>query len=154
MDDLFEPLTPANPAAVARKCSHPRASRSNNPVTHESSCLRCGHVFDPERMRRGRSARSRGQRIQRERITRLGGENIAGNKPGHDGRGLAFEFESKSGGFFSERVWRVLSAIPTTADTTAVLIVSEAPGGAVGRRARSYVVVDYDAWLDLHGEVR
>ena len=80
---------------------------------------------------------------------------MPGNKPNHDGIGLAFSYESKSGkagSVFSERYWSWLKGIPVTAAQTAILVVTEA--GAVGRRARGYVVVDYDDWRDLHGELR
>jgi hypothetical protein len=113
-------------------------------------CARCGAIRDEGKARTGRNNAKRGKRIQRERIVGLGGQNLPGNKPGHDGIGLAFSYESKSGGFFSERVWRVLQAIPRLGDQSAVLIVTDTPGP--GRRARSYVVVEYDEWRALHGE--
>jgi hypothetical protein len=49
-----------------------------------------------------------------------------------------------------ERTWRVLRAIPATAQQTRVLIVTSADGR--GHKARSYVVVEYDEWRALHGE--
>lgn len=114
-------------------------------------CNACGHVTTRERMLLGRRARKRGQAVQRERIVGLGGRNLAGNNPNWDGQSEMFSYESKSGGTFSERVWRYLSGIPRQGQQTGVLIVSDAPGP--GRRRRSYVVVEYGEWKMLHGEL-
>lgn len=113
-------------------------------------CKFCPAIRDETRARRGRTARKRGNAIQRQRITALGGRNLAGNNPNLDGLGLAFRYESKSGGAFSDRYWRWLAGIPVEAGQTPVLIVTEAPGP--GHRARSYVVVPFDEWRLLHGE--
>jgi len=156
-DDLFEPLTPANPAAARGKCRHPRPLRLfRHPLTNlplaagTSLCGSCFTVIDGRVARRGRNNAKRGKAIQRQRIIALGGQNLPGNKPGHDGIGLAFSYESKAGGAFSERYWRWLRGIPATAQQTAVLIVTSADGS--GPKARSYVVVEYDDWRDLHQE--
>jgi hypothetical protein len=131
------------------KCRHPRDKRML--IDDGVGCGACGHIFDPLRQAVGRRNAKRGKRIQRERVVGLGGQNLPGNKPGHDGLGLAFSYESKSGAAFSERYWRWLSAIPVRADQMAVLLVTNAPGP--GHKARSYVVVEYGAWRDLHGEI-
>lgn len=115
-------------------------------------CARCGKARDEAAVSRNRRNAKRGKAIQRKRIEGLGGQNLPGNKPNHDGIGLLFQYESKSGGAFSERLWRWLKGIPLLAGQTGVLIVTETPGP--GRRARSYVVVDYDHWRDLHGETK
>lgn len=131
-----------------KRCRHLREHRT----TAEDggwSC-RCGHSVDGEKVRRGRLSRARGNRIQRERNVGLGLRNLAGNNPNWDGVGEMFASESKSGGAFSVRYWRWLKGIPRNAQQVPVLIVTEAPGP--GRKARSYVVVDYDDWRDLHGE--
>jgi hypothetical protein len=113
-------------------------------------CVSCGVTKDPAVSRRANNNRKRGNRIQRERIVALGGRNLTGNNPNLDGLGAMFAYESKSGGAFSDRIWRWLTGIPKRGNETAVLIVTEAPGP--GRRARSYVVVEYDQWKELHGE--
>ena len=110
----------------------------------------CGAIQDPAASRRGNNNRKRGNAIQRKRITALGGRNLAGNNPNLDGIGQMFGYESKSGGAFSSRYWRWLTDIPVLAGQVQVLIVTEAPGP--GHKARSYVVVGYDDWRDLHGE--
>lgn len=154
-----DPLTLANPAAPAPKCRrHAWASSgeiTSTGVLITSQCVRCGVVRDEVARRRNRNNARRGKRIQHDRIVALGGRNLPGNKQNHDGIGLAFSYESKSGkegGVFSKRYWDWLKGIPVTAAQTAVLLVTEA--GVVGRRARAYVVVDFDDWRDLHQEVR
>jgi hypothetical protein len=113
-------------------------------------CLRCAIIKDEAVSRRSSNNRKRGNRIQRERIVALGGRNLAGNNPNLDGLGAMFAYESKSGGAFSDRYWRWLTGIPKRGNETGVLIVTEAPGP--GRRARSYVVVEFGEWKELHGE--
>ena len=154
-DDLpmhYPDESPANPGAAApKKCRrHDWAvfvEFVNAPVEW---CRRCGKVKDHAVSRRSRNNKNRGLAIQRKRIEGLGGTNLAGNNENLDGIGLAFAYESKSGGAFSERIWRWLTGIPTKGDQTGVLIVTETPGP--GRKARSYVVVEYGQWRDLHGE--
>jgi hypothetical protein len=148
-DDLFAvPADPTRPERPPRKCGRHDWSADEDMVV---TCRRCGKVRDEAVVRTNRNNAKRGKRIQRERIVALGGQNLPGNKPNHDGIGLAFSYESKSGGFFSERVWRVLSGIPTKGDQTAVLIVTATDGP--GHKARAYVVVEFDEWKALHGEV-
>lgn len=113
-------------------------------------CARCKKPYNEAASRRANNNRKRGNRIQRERIVALGGRNLAGNNPNLDGLGAMFAYESKSGGAFSDRYWRWLNGIPKRGNETGVLIVTEAPGP--GRKARSYVVVEYDEWRELHGE--
>jgi hypothetical protein len=113
-------------------------------------CAVCGKPKDLVVSRRSSNNRKRGNRIQRERIVALGGRNLAGNNPNLDGLGAMFAYESKSGGAFSDRYWRWLTGIPKRGNETGVLIVTEAPGP--GRRARSYVVVEFGEWKELHGE--
>lgn len=154
--DLFTP-TPATVNVGTRKCRrHDWVANFNwdggPSSTHIMQCVRCNAVRDEATVRRNRNNAKRGKTIQRKRIEALGGMNLPGNKENHDGIGLAFSYESKSGGAFSERYARWLAGIPKMAGQTGVLIVTETPGP--GRRARSYVVVDYDEWRDLHGELR
>ena len=133
------------PAAFLPQYGH------DSPHHLDHACQRCGKLYDPAVTRRARNNKSRGLAIQRKRIEGLGGTNLAGNNENLDGIGLAFRYESKSGpSAFSERAWKWLMGIPVVGDQTRVLIVTETPGP--GRRARSYVVVEYDEWRALHGE--
>ena len=134
-----------------RKCRHPRWFRT---YADGGWTCTCGHVASPEKVRMGRNNKKRGHRIQKAVVEGLGGENILGNKPGHDGRGSMFSYESKSGkagAVFSEQLWRWNRGIPATADQTRVLIVRES-FPPTGLPARAYVVVEYGDWQDLHRE--
>lgn len=144
LDEMPPPEPDDRPA---RKCAHPRWLRN---YSEGGWTCTCGHIAMAAKVRTGRLSRAKGNRIQRQRIVGLGGKNLAGNRPNHDGVGVMFSYESKAGGFFSERVWRVLRGIPATAQQTRVLLVTDTPGP--GHRARSYVVVEYDEWRELHGE--
>lgn len=151
MDDLFVPLTPPNPAATPKKCARHDWYTYPNDGRIWTACRRCGRVRDDAAAARGRRAAKRGKAIQRQRITALGGRNLAGNNPNLDGLGVKFRYESKSGpSAFSVRYWRWLDGIPAEADQTKVLIVTEKPGP--GRKARSYVVVKFEDWEREHGE--
>lgn len=148
-DDLFEPTTPANPAAVARKCSHPRVYREFR--SDGDVCTRCGHVFDAQHQRRNRTNRSRGNAIEREVAARLGLARVGQYGGADDVRGLAFVGQVKSGAAFPERLWRWLRAVPVNAGQTAIVVVTDAPGP--GHRRRGLVVVDLEDWVSLHGPV-
>src|SRR5690242_15708327 len=111
---------PSEPNAAAPK------PKCRQHVWLDGTCKRCGHVRDEAIARRNRNNAKRGKAIQRKRITALGGQNLPGNKPNHDGLGIAFSYESKSGkagSVFSERYWSWLKGIPVTAAQTAVLLV-------------------------------
>jgi hypothetical protein len=145
-----DPTRPERKPKVCRRHQWDGWVMGDDGVDRRIACIRCGKVKDQTASRRSRNNKNRGLAIQRKRIEGLGGTNLAGNNENLDGIGLAFAYESKSGGSFSERYWRWLSGIPVKGDQTAVLIVTETPGP--GRKARSYVVVEYDDWRDLHGE--
>lgn len=160
MTDLFEPMTPPTVNVTTKRCGRHEWLQEPGWMGHEGywykepgiyTCARCGKVRDESAVARNRANGKRGKAIQRQRITALGGQNLPGNKQNHDGIGTAFSYESKSGpSNFSERYWRWLKAIPVTADQTQVLIVTSADGR--GRKARSYVVLDFDDWRAWHGE--
>jgi len=137
--------SPATPNGAQGK---PRCRRHD---WYANACRRCGVMENPVTVRRGRNNSARGKRIQRQRIEGLGGTNLAGNNPNLDGIGELFRYESKSGGSFPERPWRWLKGIRCPAGQIGVLIITDTPGP--GHRARSIVVVDYDDWRDLHGEL-
>lgn len=137
-------------SVTPRRCRHLREWRTS---TEDGgwSC-RCGHTPDPAKIRRGRLAAARGKRIQREKITALGGRNLAGNNPNLDGLGVLFAYEWKSGSIFPERLWRYLKGVKLTSGQYQVLGVTDTPG--VGYRSRSIVVMDYDDFRELYGELK
>lgn len=157
-DDLpfhYDP-PPAEPddraPAKCRRHDWGKVDVIGHPGVVQFVCLRCAKTRDEAAVRRNRNNAKRGKRIQAQRIVALGGQNLPGNKPNHDGLGVLFSYESKSGRAFSERYWRWLRGIPANAQQSRVLIVTEAPGP--GHKARSYVVVEFDEWEALHGETR
>lgn len=148
MTDLFEPLTPANPAAPApRACLHPRAMRRI--FDGGIACGRCGKELDESRIRRGRTSRNRGNSIEREIGHRLGLNRVGQFGGPDDLSGELFRVQVKSGGAFPERLWAWLRGVPATAQQTRLLVVTDAPGP--GKRRRAVVVLDIDDWIALHG---
>lgn len=153
MTDIFEPLTPPNPgAAPARKCfRHDWTWAGPTPEAGER-CRRCGRVRDDQLSRRGRTNRNRGNSIERDvgkqlglrRVGQYGGPTDVGNAA------EPFRVSVKSGsGYFSERYWDQLKRQIVTAEQTALLVVTDAPGP--GHRRRAVVVLDLADWLLLHG---
>ena len=141
---------PTRPERPAKGCRRHAWVYSATPVIGWA-CSRCFRIKDEAASRRGRTNKNRGNRIQRQRIEALGGKNLSGNNENLDGIGLNFRYESKSGGSFPERPWRWLKGIPLVAGQIGVLIVTDTPGSGI--RARSVVMVDFDDWRDLHGEL-
>lgn len=140
-----------NGAKGAKPCRRHQWELRHDAGAAWTACARCGRLADPEARRRGRLSNTRGKAIQRKRITTLGGRNLAGNNPNLDGIGELFRYESKSGASFPERPWRWLKGIACPAGQIGVLIITDTPGP--GHRARSVVIVDFDDWRDLHGEL-
>jgi hypothetical protein len=120
------------------------------PVWGYEKCRRCGVLRDPEKARRGRTNRSRGNAIERE-VGKLLGLRRVGQFGGPDDlSGELFAVQVKSGGSFPERLWTWLRAVPTNAGQTPLLVVTDAPGP--GHRRRAVVVVALEDWIALHGE--
>lgn len=114
------------------------------------ACGRCGKVRDWTTVRRGKNNRNRGNAIEREVGKRLGLRRVGQYGGPEDLAGEMFAAQVKSGGAFSERFWQWLKAVPTGADQTALLVVTDAPGPGVKRRA--VVILELDDWIALHGK--
>ncbi|MCC6311382.1 MAG: hypothetical protein IT345_10750 [Trueperaceae bacterium] len=158
-DDLFDPLTPPNPAATRRKCKRHQYridmyqdDPDSRVLAAREVCRRCGSVRDEERSRRGRTNRQRGNAIEREMGKRLGLARVGQYGGPDDLRGEMFAAQVKSGGAFSERLWGWLKAVPVKAGQTAILVVADTPGP--GKRRRAMVMLDIDDWVDLHGDAK
>ncbi len=108
-------------------------------------------MIDPDRARRGRTSRRRGNDFERALAGGLGGRRIGHLGGPTDVLTPLFAIQAKVGGCFSERYWRWLAAIPRADGRIPVLIVGDAPGP--GRRRRAVVVLDLEDWRDLHGEL-
>lgn len=108
-------------------------------------------MIDPDRSRRGRTSRRRGNDFERSLAGGLGGRRIGHLGGPTDVLTPLFSIQAKVGGCFSERYWRWLAAIPRADGRVPVLIVGDVPGP--GRRRRAVVVLDLEDWRDLHGEL-
>jgi hypothetical protein len=176
MTDLFEPLTPANPAApVPRPCRRHASLKVHfatdpdgvdrqlwhveqahhgyvSPCEPGIICTRCWKRLDETAVRRGRTNRARGNSIEREVGKQLGLKRV-GQFGGATDLGVSadpFAVSVKSGsGYFSNRYWDQLKRQPVAAGQTALLVVTDAPGA--GHRRRAVVVLDLADWLALHG---
>ena len=113
-------------------------------------CDRCGHVYDPDKAKRGKNNRSRGNAIEREIGKRLGLRRVGQYGGPEDLSGELFAVQVKSGGSFPERLWTWLKAVPANAGQTPLLVVTDAPGPG-RRRRRAVVVLELDEWIALHG---
>ena len=54
----------------------------------------------------------------------------------------------KASGWFSERYWSAIKALPANANQTPLLVITDAPGP--GTRRRALVVLTLDDWSALH----
>lgn len=105
---------------------------------------------DPERSRRGRAARNRGNGYEREVAAKLGGRRVGqyGDKVDVDVPGY-LRAQCKNGGSYPERIDRWLRAIPVEAGVLRAVVLGDAPGP--GNRRRSVIVFDLDEWASWHG---
>lgn len=113
-------------------------------------CAKCSRIRNDAATRRGKNNRSRGNAIERAVGKELGLRRVGQYGGPEDLSGLAFAAQVKSGGAFSERYWQWLKAVPTTANQTPILVVTDAPGP--GHKRRAVVVLDLADWRALHGD--
>lgn len=132
-----------------KKCRHPRERRSH----HDDggwNC-ECGHWVSGLARRRGRTSRSRGNAIERSVAKELGLRRV-GQFGGPEDAGThadPFIVQVKSGKSFPERLYRWLRALPSNANQTPLLVITDAPGP--GHRRRALVVLTLEDWVALHG---
>ncbi|CAN5654751.1 hypothetical protein BH23CHL7_BH23CHL7_20460 [soil metagenome] len=108
-------------------------------------------MIDPERSRRGRSNRRRGNDWERTLAAQLGGRRVGQYGDPADVLTPLLAVQAKCGLAYPERLDRWLRAIPRTGGRLPVLIVGDAPGP--GYRRRALIVMDLGDFRDLHGEV-
>ena len=112
----------------------------------------CGRVRDEARAKAGRSARKRGNARELELARELGGVKVGMYGGPEDVRAGMFNVQSKvrAGAAFPGWQWDELAKLPRSGGRVPVLIVTDAPGHGIRRRA--VVVVTLDDWRGLHGE--
>lgn len=155
-DDLFVPLTPANPAAPKPKCRRHRwivIAHADRPgiLPGTTICDHCERPYDELASRRGNRNRQRGNSIERELGKKLGMARTGQFGGKDDLSNALFAAQVKSGGYFSERQWAWLKAVPVKAGQTALLVIADTPGP--GKKRRAMVMLDLDDWRELHGTV-
>lgn len=128
--------------------------RKHTHVFTEAGPCSCGASLADvvERARRGKNNRSRGNAIEREVAHKLGLKRV-GMYGGADDIGSAnqpFIGQVKSGKSFPERLYRWLKALPSNANQTPILVITDAPGPGTKRRA--LVVLTLEDWIALHGD--
>lgn len=156
--DLWEPTTPANPAAVAKKCYRhdwTRAGvdeRGNALAFLTPRCRRCGKVRDDAASRRGKNNKARGGKAELVVARKLAG----GEKVGP----LGLPWDVAVPGFLRAQVKKLarwpslaacigwLDAIPAEPELRAVVVTG------TGRGARSLIVMDLDEFADWFGQVK
>jgi len=116
-------------------------------------CARCGKPKDEAVSRRGLNNRRRGNAIERDVAKQLGLSRV-GQYGGPDDAGKAgepFVVQVKSGKSFPERIYRWLKALPSNANQTPLVVITDAPGP--GHRRRALVVLTLEDWVALHGKL-
>jgi len=151
LDDLdwYPPesdLVPVDP----KPCRHFRNRRI--PTDGGWTCGDCGKVTEKSAVRRGRNNRSRGNAIEREVAAKLGLRRVGQYGGPDDASSEWLICQVKSGGYFPERAWTWLQALPATAAQTRAVVITDTPGP--GHRRRAVVIVDLEDWAALHGGSR
>lgn len=151
LDDMLTPQPgPATPGMAARKCPHPRAARRSRDWDDKTTCLRCGHVFDPARSRAGKSSRRLGNDQERRAERTYGWEKIGERGQITDLRGSMFKVQQKAtrsappAQFVNN--FRELAAVND--GRIPLLLLSYV---RVGVAADDYIVIRGSDWLALHG---
>ena len=97
---------------------------------------------DPERSRRGKTARSRGNAFEREVAAKLHGKRVGQYGSKVDVEAGDLRVQCKVGQSYPERIDGWLRAIPTHADEIAAVVLGDSPGP--GHPRRSLIVFDLD----------
>ena len=122
-----------------------------------STCEHCG-VFAGTRhdrlcpaAKKGRSARSRGNRRELEIARELGGEKVGMYQGPEDVRTPLLNVQSKVRKAFPHWMTVELDKLPRSGGRLPALVVTDAPGS--GRERQSIVVMYLSDFSDLHGRV-
>lgn len=153
LDDLpfGEPLTDANPAAVARKCRRHQwvvYPFANENVTHW--CSRCSRWRDESVRRRNRNNRQRGSAFERTVAKQLGGRRT-GPLGGRDDVmvGAFAAIQTKKDNSLSLNKARAyLDDLARTFPDRVPLVVHAKPGP----KPDAVVILPLSVWRELHGQ--
>lgn len=108
-------------------------------------------MTDPDRARRGRTARARGNQFERDVAYRIGGgaKRVGqfGDKVDVDAGWL--RAQCKVGLSYPERLDGWLRAIPYRSESLRAVIVGDKP--KPGTRRRTMIILDLDEYLQWHG---
>ena len=127
------------------------AHRRSLPCEHCGTEGRQKHDRTCPKAKRGRSARSRGNRRELEIANDLGGEKVGMFGGPEDIRTPLLNVQSKVRKSFPYWMTTELAKLPRTGGRLPALVVTDAPGQGVARR--SVVVMDLADFTDLHGRV-
>jgi hypothetical protein len=104
----------------------------------------------PEKRRRGKTARARGNAYEREVAHTLGGHRVGQLGTETDVVVLGWlAVQVKNGGAYPERIDRWLRAIRAPAGTLRAVVIGDAPGP--GKKRRSLIVLDLQDFADWYG---
>lgn len=120
------------------------------PIDIGVRCHLCGIPQNPVASQRGKRARANGNAAERRIAARHGGQRVGqyGGAPDVVVGDLTVIQSKRGKGYFSERYWSWLSALPRTGGRIPLLIVDD---GGPGHHSRRIVVLEEHDWLDLFG---
>ena len=119
-------------------------------VVHTRERRENGQMTDPERSRRGRTARNRGNGWEREVARMVGGQRVGHHGGPDDVRAPWLVLQCKVGGAYPERIDRWLRALPARSDQLRAVVIGDSPGPGVKRR--SLIVMDLLDFCEWFGE--
>ena len=135
---------------VPRRCEHPKSKRATKMIANEPEPVwavvcECGHVVDEAKRKKG----FRVQRLAKE-IERWVGKQLhltrVGQYGGQEDLGAADDWafaQVKSGsGWFSEKQYREIAALPLQAGKQRFLVTVDKPGSGRPRRALVIYIMD------------
>ena len=151
LDDYWPPAEAADPVPYLRKCKHPRNMR--RPLEDGGmACMACGADIDPDRARRGKTARQRGNAYERSVAARLGVSRVGQYGGKEDVAGDWIAVQVKNGTYYPERIDGWLRSIPERADRLRAVVIGDAPGP--GSRRRELIILDLGDFVSWYGHAK
>lgn len=156
MTELDWPPVAVDDMILERKpkaCRHPKWLRAPSSIETVTFwvCGSCQKTLDPDRAKRGKNARAKGNSYERSVAKRLGIKRV-GQYGGAEDAGDANDWISvqcKVGGTYPLTIDRWLRAIPDRADRLRAVVIGDAPGSS-GKR-RELIVLDFSDFVNWYG---